>query len=257
MKIIIDCGHYLETPGKRVPKELDPDETREWTLNQLVGRHVQSLLSSHELEVVRADDTTGRSEVKLQQRVALANRDDIYISIHHNAGIKLGVGGGIVVYRSSKPTNQIVGAAEKELQTAVYNRLIDYTELTGNRANPKPLGNLYVLNNTPCVSILCELGFMDSRTDWPIIAQPDYPQKCAWGIYEGLLQFLKSRGLMREEVTPVTDNIASSWALSAVTWACDNKLLAGDDQGNLKLHSPVTREELMVILKAYDALTKG
>ena len=25
MKIIIDCGHYYFTPGKRVPAELDPD----------------------------------------------------------------------------------------------------------------------------------------------------------------------------------------------------------------------------------------
>lgn len=49
----------------------------------------------------------------------------------------------------------------------------------------------------------------------------------------------------------MTDNIASPWALEAVTWACDSGLLAGDDTGNLHLHKTVTREQLMVILKAY------
>lgn len=252
MKIIIDCGHYLETPGKRVPVELDPDQTREWTLNQLVGRHLQSLLSSHDLEVVRADDTTGKREVKLADRVGRANKDDIYISIHHNAGAKLTAAGGIVVYRYKESgKNTLIYAAEKELQEWAYNSLINETGLKGNRANPTPFGDLYVLRETPCPAILCELGFMDSVADWPVISQPDFAYKCATGIYIALLGFLHRHGLLSLSERPVTDNIASPWALEAVTWGCDVGLLAGDERGNLKLHDSVTREQLMVILKAY------
>lgn len=252
MKIIIDCGHYYNTPGKRVPKALDPEECREWTLNQLVGRQLQSLLSTHSLPVIRADDTTGMKEVTLKQRVSLAAKDDIYISIHHNAGINLGYGGGIVVYRGTKYSNQIVEAASKELQSLVYDELILSTDLVGNRSNPKPVGNLYVLNNVPCTAILCELGFMDSKTDWPMyISQPDYPERAARGIYRGLMAFLKAHGLFKEEVKDLTDNIPSSWATVAVNWGIKYNLLTGDDTGNLKLHEPVTREQLMVILKKF------
>lgn len=35
-KIACCAGHYLGTPGKRVPKTLDPNETREWTLNGMI-----------------------------------------------------------------------------------------------------------------------------------------------------------------------------------------------------------------------------
>ena len=253
MKIIIDCGHYYFTPGKRVPAELDPEETREWTLNQLVGRHLQSLLSSHMLEVIRADDTTGKREVTLKQRVALAtSKDDLYISIHHNAGSNLTKAGGIVVYRYyEKGKNQLIYEAEAALQQGVYAQLIKETGLSGNRSTPTPYGNLYVLREAKCPAILCELGFMDSLSDWPVISNPDYAYKCATAIYNGVIDWLKLYGLMPEEVRPVTDNIASPWALEAVTWACDSGLLAGDDTGNLHLHKNVTREQLMVILKAY------
>lgn len=254
MKIIIDCGHYLGTPGKRVPFELDPHETREWTLNQLVGRQLQSLLSSHNLEVVRADDTTGKRDVRLVYRTVMADKDDVYISIHHNAGAKLTNAGGIVVYRyMERGKNTMIYQAEKRLQTWVYDGLIEATGLVGNRAAPKAFGNLYVLRETCCPAILCELGFMDSRADWPVISAPDYAHKCAAGIYNGLIEYLNFYGLMPEGevIKKVTDNIASSWALEAVTWACDNGLITGDDSGNLKLHDPVTREQLMVILKAY------
>lgn len=252
MKIIIDCGHYLETPGKRVPAELDPDQTREWTLNQLVGRHLQSLLSSHNLEIARADDTTGKREVTLAQRVALANKDDLYISIHHNAGAKLTTAGGIVVYRYKEAgKNALIYAAEKRLQELAYIGLIQGTGLVGNRANPKPLGDLYVLRNTPCVAILCELGFMDSLTDWPAISQPDYAYKCAGGLYTAICTFLKEYGIMPEEEINVLDNIADPWAKECVTWGCDNGLMSGTETGDLKLHQSVTRQELMAILYAY------
>ena len=36
-KIAYCAGHYINTPGKRLPKELDIDETREWVLNDRVA----------------------------------------------------------------------------------------------------------------------------------------------------------------------------------------------------------------------------
>lgn len=254
MKIIIDCGHYYFTPGKRVPAELDPEETREWVLNQLVGRQLQSLLSSHMLEVIRADDTTGKTEVTLKQRVAkVTSKDDLYISIHHNAGANLTNAGGIVVYRYNESgKNLIIYEAERLMQQLAYDNLIKETGLVGNRSNPMPYGDLYVVRESKCPAILCELGFMDSRSDWPYINSPDWPYKCAKGLYTAIMEYLRHYGLLPEtEVKLVTDNIPSPWAAPAVSWGVDNGLLAGDETGNLLLHKTVTREQLMVILKAY------
>jgi GH25 family lysozyme M1 (1,4-beta-N-acetylmuramidase) len=39
------------------------------------------------------------------------------------------------------------------------------------------------------------------------------------------------------------DNTASAWAADAVKWCVDNKILLGDEKGDLMLHQPLTREQ--------------
>lgn len=48
------------------------------------------------------------------------------------------------------------------------------------------------------------------------------------------------------------DNKPDIWAIEAVEWAKKNNILIGDNNGNLKLHSPCTREEVLVFLERYD-----
>ena len=50
------------------------------------------------------------------------------------------------------------------------------------------------------------------------------------------------------------DNTPHEWAKDAVEWAVSNKLLLGDERGNLRLGDPLTREELAVILQRYSRL---
>ena len=50
---------------------------------------------------------------------------------------------------------------------------------------------------------------------------------------------------------PVLDNTPASWSKDAVDWAVANKLLLGDEKGNLLLRSPITREQFCVVLKRY------
>ena len=105
LKIALTAGHYLGTAGKRCLKSLDPNETREWVLNNRVADKVETLLTAYEgYRLIRTDDTTGETEVSLDDRIRAANNfgADIYISIHHNAGISGGKGGGIVAYTYTK-----------------------------------------------------------------------------------------------------------------------------------------------------------
>jgi len=52
----------------------------------------------------------------------------------------------------------------------------------------------------------------------------------------------------------VMDNTPATWSKDAVTWATEKGLLKGDDNGNLLLHSNLTREQFCVMLKRYDEM---
>lgn len=49
----------------------------------------------------------------------------------------------------------------------------------------------------------------------------------------------------------VLDNTPAQWSKDAVGWAVENKLLVGDQNGNLMLRSPLTREQFCVILHRF------
>ena len=86
-------------------KELDPNETRDWWLNDRIADKIEALLQDYTgYELLRTDDTTGRKNISLTARTNAANNwnADFYLSIHHNAGINGGKGGGIVAYIYTK-----------------------------------------------------------------------------------------------------------------------------------------------------------
>lgn len=181
MIICIDCGHGLHTKGKQ-----SLDGTKEWTLNSRIGDIVETTLTERGITVVRSDDKSGKTDVPLSTRVRKANEvSDYFISIHHNAGIKGGHGGGIVVFwYSGKPER------EKQART-LYNRAIDYTGLKGNRSTPVVKKAFYVLRKTKCPALLIECGFMDSVRDLPIIKTDEFALGIAQAITEFVLNDIK------------------------------------------------------------------
>lgn len=48
------------------------------------------------------------------------------------------------------------------------------------------------------------------------------------------------------------DNTPAKWSKAAVEWGQKNGLMVGDNHGNLMLRSPITREQLIVVLYRYD-----
>lgn len=185
MLICIDAGHGLHTPGKRCLKSLDPRETREWTLNARVADKLQGLLSAYDCATMRVDDVTGEKDVALGDRVLAANRAraDLYLSIHHNAGIKGGSGGGIVAFVA--PGCQEMS---RTVQRAMYTRTVAATGLRGNRAEPMAEKSLYVLRYTAMPAVLIECGFMDSTVDTPVILTEAHADKVAQGLCEALAE---------------------------------------------------------------------
>ena len=185
MIIALDAGHYNDTPGKRCMKSIDPNETRERFLNARMAEHVEELLKAYDCEVMRCDDRTGKTDPSLSERAARANRAGAgaFISIHHNAGVNGGKGGGICVYAAENASKTSL-----TLQRAVYDETVKCTGLKGNRATPLPVANFTVIYKANMPAVLGEFGFMDSTTDVPIILTDDFSKKCAQGIVAALVK---------------------------------------------------------------------
>ena len=184
--IALSAGHGFYTPGKRCMKALDPNETREWVLNDRIMDLVEEKLKKYDCKVLRLDDTTGVKDIKRSVRVKAANqaKADIYLSMHHNAVINGGTGGGTVVFYY--PTGDGLAVA-----TQLYRSIVSKTELYGNRAVAVADGkHLEVINSTSMPAYLVENGFMDSRVDVPVILSKEHAEKTAEGVVEFLVEHL-------------------------------------------------------------------
>ena len=184
-KIAVDAGHYLGTAGKRCLKKLDADQTREWVLNDRIARYFAQAAKQYEgVELLRVDDATGAKNVSLKNRCKAANSwgADLYLSIHHNAGVNGGSGGGIVAYSYKEKTT---GAAYRD---AIYAACIAAGGLRGNRAEPVQAYGFYVLKNTDAPAVLMEYGFMDSSTDVPVILTDSYAKAMADATMDAIVQ---------------------------------------------------------------------
>jgi N-acetylmuramoyl-L-alanine amidase len=176
-KLALNAGHYIGTPGKRCHYSLDKNETREWTLNDRVCDKIEAILSGYDgIEVLRIDDTTGQTDVSLEDRTNKANNwgADFWLSIHHNAAGKVFSGGGIVAYVYTNASQ-----TEVEWQHALYRAAVQSTGLYGNRSNAVPKKDLHELRETKMPSVIMECGFMDSSVDVPIILSEEYADKLA------------------------------------------------------------------------------
>ena len=178
-RLAIDAGHYLKTAGRRVSKKFDKNQTREWVLNDRVARYIEQYAKDYPMETLRVDDTTGKTPVGLQKRCDRANawKADFYLSIHHNAGILGGKGGGIVAYGYKKPFT---------FRDAIYNACVAATGLKGNRAKPLASKGFHVLKHTKMMGVLMEYGFMDSSTDAPIVLTEAYAKQVAKATMEAI-----------------------------------------------------------------------
>lgn len=214
-KIALNAGHGKYTSGKRCLKKLDKNETREWYLNSRICEKIEIKLKAYKgYSLVRLDDPTGETDIALKKRTDRANnfKADFYLSIHHNAGVKGGKGGGIVALVYTKAS-----AESKKWQKDLYNAIVDYTSLIGNRSTPLSSANLHECreSNMPCV--LLECGFMDSVTDVPIILTDKFADQVATACVEVIVSKAKLKKKTPGTAKPSKTNVAVlNWQKAAI-----------------------------------------
>lgn len=195
IKIALDAGHGLHTPGKRTP-----DGIREWTLNDKVRDKIVEMLSGYNCEFVFPDKNEGETDESLSSRVNyyLSKKVDVMVSIHHNAYTgKWGNATGVETYVDKKYT-----ASDMELAKLIQTRLTKYTGLK-NRGVKK--ANWAVINQNKITAVLVEGGFMDSKKDYKVITSDAGQTAYAKAVAEALIEFL---GLKKKGST--TKNTSAS-----------------------------------------------
>ncbi|MBQ4086987.1 MAG: N-acetylmuramoyl-L-alanine amidase [Clostridia bacterium] len=246
-RIILDAGHGLYTPGKRCLKSLDPAETREWILNSRICDKVESLLDAYDgYSLTRADDRTGERDIPLQERTDMANKSkaDFYLSVHHNAGIGGGSGGGPVTIAYTNAS-----AKSLECQKIVHTCFTNAVGTFGNRANGMPLQNLHVLRETNMPAVLIECGFMDSAVDVPLILSEEFAEKAAKGLVQALVQIGKLKKKEDAKVEEKFVDIKGHYAEKAIKDLYAFGVINGVDETHFAPDEPVTRGQVAVIAR--------
>ena len=183
LKIAYAAGHCLTTAGKRLPKALDKNQTREWVLNDRVARYFAEAAAQYEdLALLRLDDPTGKAGNPVADRAKKANTwgAEILLEFHHNAGAKLTKAGGMVAFSYKNKTE---GA---DLRDAIYAACIAAGGLRGNRATPKKAKAYTILKKFKGAGVLLECGFMDSKADAPVILTEAYSKLIGYATMEAI-----------------------------------------------------------------------
>lgn len=198
-KIAYCAGHHLGNP-KGVPKSMGLGDIREWTINDQVARHFAEAASQYEgVETLRTDDPTGKTLIDIPERCAAANEwgADVYIDMHHNAGIEGGTGGGAVAFYRPKD------ARSEAYANAIYDAVIAAGGLRGNRYDTVIAKNWLTMKHSEADAVLMEYGFMDSKVDAPIIVTDAYSKLVAYATMGGIAKVVGLKNKKTMEVCKV------------------------------------------------------
>jgi len=231
MKIALDAGHGLSTAGKRTP-----DGMREWSFNSVVATHIANELKGYvDVNTIRVDDMSGKTDVPLSTRTARANREkaDVYISVHANA---FGAGGWNNAQGIETFTYPTASRESFVLAKLVQDELVKVTKRNDRGIKT---ANFAVLRETSMPAILVECGFMTNKEEATLLKSDSYRKTCASAIVKGLADMY---GLKKKEVVS-EDHGVSSWAVDAQKWVVDNKISDGNDPKGF-----VTREQVWTML---------
>lgn len=176
--LVLDAGHAKVTSGKQTMNG-SRGVVKEWTMNSNVCNKIANILKDYDVTIHRTDDTSGKTDVSLSERVKRCNnyKPDLFVSIHHNAG----GGTGTEVYWHTYGT-----AEDKKVAGIVAPKLASKTGMR-NRGVKQAQFAVLGCNAT---AILVEGGFMDTKSDYEIITSDKGQQQYAEAVAESIIEYL-------------------------------------------------------------------
>jgi N-acetylmuramoyl-L-alanine amidase len=181
--VVIDAGHGGVDPGAvGKGKVLEKDVTL------AVSKRLQVLVqqSGAKTIMVREDDRDlgtsqgllKRKREDLAQRIQLAldTQAEVYISIHANSFPDAKLTGAQTFYHSDSPEGKLLAQSIQQ----------ELNRLTNGKRVVKGNQDIYVLKKAHQAAVTVELGFLSNLEEEQLLATPEYQQKLAVAIYQGL-----------------------------------------------------------------------
>jgi N-acetylmuramoyl-L-alanine amidase len=219
-RIVIDAGHGGHDTGTIGPTGLmEKDLCLDLAVR--LGKIIEQRLPGAEVVLTRTDDTF----VSLERRTEIANevKADLFISIHANSSQDQGARGIETYYLNLKGTPEAMDVAAREnamasggvhdledlvkkitrtekieesrefardVQDSLSRRVQKTSRSVRNRGVRK--APFVVLIGADMPSILTEISFLSNPSDEQLLRKPEYRQRVADGLYQGVASYLQS-----------------------------------------------------------------
>ncbi len=180
-KVCIDAGH-----GGRDPGAVGPSGVQEKVVTLAVAQKVAGILRSAGIEVLLTRDadkhlgsTTGAD---LSARAKIANQAgvDCFVSIHCNsASNNSAQGTETYCYKGANEARKLAEAIQKYLIGAL-----------GRPDRGVKEANFAVLRETAMPAVLAELAFISNPTEEDLLENPNFQEKAAQAIAQGIADYL-------------------------------------------------------------------
>lgn len=194
MKVLIDNGHGVETPGKRSPD----GRLKEYAYAREIADRVVNRLQAEGVDAIRI--VPEEADVPLEERVARANKlyaesgkQAILVSIHCNAA---GNGSAWMGARGwSVFVDTTASANSKRLATAMADvaqkKGVTVRKETGDRNYW--ISSLYICKHTNCPAALVENFFQDNKEDVDFLLSEEGKQCVTDITVEGIRKYLTKK----------------------------------------------------------------
>jgi N-acetylmuramoyl-L-alanine amidase len=223
-RIVIDAGHGGHDTGTIGPTGLmEKDLCLDVALR--LGKIIQQRLPGADIVYTRSDDTF----IPLEERTNIANqaKADLFISIHANSSQDHGARGVETYYLNMKGSAEAMEVAarenaasdqgihdledlvkkiarnekideSKEFAEDIQDSLAKRMQKTGKTVKDRGVRKapFVVLIGADMPSILTEISFLSNPADEQLLKKPEYRQRVAEGLYQGVASYLQSLNSM-------------------------------------------------------------
>ena len=183
MKILIDNGHGVETPGKRSPD----GRFREYAYNRIIARaiveHLQCRGYDASLVVPEEEDISMEERCRRINRIAIRHGHEPNAMWHNATGWCAYTFPGHT--ESDKLATCLYKAAQKHLPG--HRLRTDYSD--GDPDLEKPF---YILKHTYCAAVLTENGFMDCEVSLKFLESEEGKKAIVALHVEGIIDYVSN-----------------------------------------------------------------
>ena len=185
ISVCIDPGHG-GYDGGAVGRESGEMEK---TINLQFAKALEVALKSEGAEVILtrtrdialAEPGSERKRRDLKARVEAAAGADVFLSLHMNEYPDRTQSGPQVFYTAGDAQSRLLAGAIQQSMNA---------SLTPARPRSANTGDYYVLREQSLPAVLIECGFLSNAEEEQKLLSPEYQQKCAQSIVNGLIDYL-------------------------------------------------------------------